>query len=64
MDFQRAAGLTVEETEKLRDLKHNLAADYQRKQFIFENEKELSLTKTNFIFKITMVCSIWQKSFN
>jgi len=35
----RAAGLTVNETERLRDLKHNFAADYHRKQHVIENEK-------------------------
>ena len=30
-DNMRGAGLTMLETEKLRDQKHNLAADYHRK---------------------------------
>ena len=32
----RGAGLTVFETEKLRDMKHNLAAEYHRKQNVME----------------------------
>lgn len=35
----RAAGLTNSETEKLRDMKHNLAAEYNRKQYVIENER-------------------------
>ena len=35
----RAAGLTVDETERLRDIKHNFAADYHRKQHVIENER-------------------------
>jgi len=30
-DYGRAAGLTKDETEKLRDLKHNFASEYIRK---------------------------------
>ena len=29
----------MNETERLRDLKHNFAADYHRKQHVIENEK-------------------------
>jgi hypothetical protein len=29
----------VNETERLRDLKHNFAADYHRKQHVIENER-------------------------
>ena len=35
----RAAGLTNIETEKLRDMKHNMAAEYNRKQYVIENER-------------------------
>ncbi|CDW79258.1 isoform a [Stylonychia lemnae] len=35
----RAAGLTINETERLRDMKHNFAADHLRKQHVIENEK-------------------------
>ena len=36
---KRAAGLTINETEKLRDMKYNLAADYRRQANVIENEK-------------------------
>lgn len=52
----RAAGLTVVETEKLRDMKHNMAAEYNRKQRVIENERggiydraEISGVKNMFI---------------
>lgn len=37
--MERAAGLTVNEIEKLRDLKHNFASHNHRKIHIIENEK-------------------------
>lgn len=37
-DF-KAAGLSKMEIEKLRDVKHNFAADYHRKQHPIQNEK-------------------------
>eukprot|EP00347_Sterkiella_histriomuscorum_P000884 403374154 len=37
--LNRAAGLTVNETERLRDAKHNFAADHLRKQHVIENER-------------------------
>jgi hypothetical protein len=39
MEDSRAAGLNGNEIERLRDIKHNFAAEYVRKQNGMENER-------------------------